>query len=48
MLKFGTTAQGQAFFRDTGYEDYAAITPEDLESLAPYVTLSKALLGHPS
>lgn len=48
LLKFDTTAQGQAFFRDTGYEDYAAITPEDLESLAPYVTLTKALLGHPS
>lgn len=48
LLKFGSTAPGQAFFRDTGYEDYATITPEDIESLAPYVALTRALLGHPA
>jgi phosphonate transport system substrate-binding protein len=48
LLRFGTTAQGQTFFRETGYEDYVAITPDDIESLAPYVALTKALLGHPS
>ena len=48
LLKFGSTAAGQAFFQETGYEDYTAITPEDIQSLTPYVALTKALLGHPS
>jgi hypothetical protein len=48
LLKFGSTATGKAFFQETGYEDYAAITPEDIQSLAPYVALTKSLLGHPS
>lgn len=46
LLNFAGTAEGQQFFRDTGYEGYAAVTPEDITALAPYVELTRTLLGH--
>ena len=46
LFGFSATPEGQSFFRDTGYEDYSAITPEDLKALAPYVELTKTMLAH--
>lgn len=48
LFAFAATPEGQGFFHDTGYEDYTAITPADLKALAPYVELTKTLLGHAS
>ncbi|MBS1144731.1 MAG: ABC-type phosphate/phosphonate transport system, periplasmic component [Proteobacteria bacterium] len=48
LLKFGLTAEGLSFFKETGYEGYAPITAEDVQSLQPYVSLTRTLLGHPS
>lgn len=46
LLNFGSTPEGQAFFRETGYEAYSTVTPDDIKTLGPYVDLTKALLGH--
>lgn len=46
LLRFEKTPEGQAFFRETGYEGYSEITPADLAALAPYVELTRSLLAH--
>jgi len=48
LLDFGDTPEGQSFFQDTGYEGYSEITAGDLAALAPYVELTRSLLGYTS
>ncbi len=43
---FAATPAGADFFRDTGYEGYAPISPDDIAALEPYVALTRRLLGH--
>lgn len=40
LLSFGQTMPGQTFFRETGYQGYAEVTPGDLEKLRPYINLT--------
>lgn len=42
---FQATPEGQAFFKDTGYNGYDPITPADLKPLKPYVAIVKQMMG---
>ena len=44
LAEFPQTPAGQAFFRDTGYRGYVAVTPEDLEKLRPFVDLTVRMM----
>lgn len=44
LLGFQKTQAGEAFFRDTGYRGYAAITPDDIEKLRPFVDLTVQMM----
>jgi len=44
LLEFPRTAAGQAFFRDTGYRGYTAVTPEDIEKLRPFIELTVQMM----
>lgn len=46
LQTFPETPEGQAFFAETGYEGYAAVTPQDVAALQPFVALTRTLLGH--
>lgn len=41
---FQRTAEGQAFFRDTGYIGYAPVSQSDIDSLQPLIELTRNLL----
>jgi phosphonate transport system substrate-binding protein len=45
LRNFAATPEGQAFFRETGYQGYDAVTPADLKSLQPYVPIVKQMMG---
>jgi len=42
---FQATPEGQAFFRDTGYQGYAPIAPADLKALKPYIPVVRKMMG---
>lgn len=44
---FPQTPEGEAFFRDTGYEGYVPISRKDLEALQPLIALTEKLLQTP-
>jgi len=44
LQEFPDTAAGQAFFRDTGYRGYTAVTPEDIEKLRPFIELTVQMM----
>ncbi len=41
---FAGTPEGQAFFRDTGYQGYQPVDATDIQALRPYVPLAEQLL----
>jgi len=45
LQAFPATAEGQAFFRDTGYQGYDPIAASDLKALQPYVPIVKQMMG---
>jgi phosphonate transport system substrate-binding protein len=45
LQAFPATAEGQAFFRDTGYQGYDPIAASDLKVLQPYVPIVKQMMG---
>ena len=45
LLAFPATPEGQAFFRDTGYQGYDPIAASDLKALQPYVPIVKQMMG---
>jgi phosphonate transport system substrate-binding protein len=45
LQAFPATAEGQAFFRDTGYLGYDPIGANDLKPLQPYVPIVKQMMG---
>ncbi len=47
LLRFQETPEGQAFFRDTGYQGYREVTPEALRALRPYVAVTERMLRQP-
>ncbi len=44
LMSFGDTPGGQAFFRNTDYQGYLPVKPEDLEKLRPFVELTVNLM----
>lgn len=42
---FPTTPEGQAFFRDTGYQGYDPISPADARTMQTYVPIVKQMMG---
>lgn len=44
LLSFQKTPAGEAFFRETGYRGYTAVTPEDIEKLRPFVDLTVQMM----
>ena len=44
LMSFGDTPAGKAFFRNTDYQGYVAVKPEDLEKLRPFVELTVKLM----
>lgn len=46
LQNFPNTPEGQAYFKDTGYEGYDSIREEDLKALAPFVEITRKLLVH--
>lgn len=46
LRNFPNTPEGQAFFKDTGYEGYESISDEDLKALVPFIELTRKLLAH--
>lgn len=44
LLSFGNTTSGQTFFRETGYQGYAEVTPADLEKLRPFINLTVKMM----
>lgn len=45
LRSFTTTPEGQAFFRDTGYQGYDTVVPADVKALQPYVPIVRRLMG---
>ncbi len=45
LQAFPATPDGQAFFRDTGYQGYDPIAASDLKALQPYVPIVKRMMG---
>lgn len=44
LRTFPETPEGQAFFRDTGYQGYSEVSRADLQSLKPYIDLTVRML----
>lgn len=44
LHSFGSTAAGQTFFHETGYQGYAEITKADLEKLRPFIDLTVKMM----
>lgn len=44
LLSFQKSPAGEAFFRDTGYNGYVAVTPDDIEKLRPFVDLTVQMM----
>ena len=44
LLSFGQTAAGQDFFRETGYQGYAEVTPADLAKLRPFIDMTVKMM----
>jgi ABC-type phosphate/phosphonate transport system substrate-binding protein len=44
LLSFQKTPAGETFFRDTGYNGYVAVTPDDIEKLRPFVDLTVQMM----
>lgn len=42
---FPATAEGQAFFRDTGYQGYDPVEARDIKALQPFVPIVKQMMG---
>ena len=42
---FPATADGQAFFRDTGYQGYDPVEARDIKALQPFVPIVKQMMG---
>lgn len=40
LRNFGSTREGQNFFKETGYQAYAEVTPADIKSIKPFVDLT--------
>jgi phosphonate transport system substrate-binding protein len=45
LQAFPATPEGQAFFRDTGYQGYDPVGTADLKALQPYVPIVKQMMG---
>jgi phosphonate transport system substrate-binding protein len=45
LAAFPATVEGQAFFKDTGYQGYDAIGAADLKVLQPYIPIVKQMMG---
>lgn len=45
LRAFPATPEGQAFFRDTGYQGYDPIQPADVKALQPYVPIVRQMMG---
>ena len=44
LREFANTADGQAFFKETGYLGYVEVTPTDLQALQPFVDLTVQMM----
>lgn len=44
LAEFPMTPTGQAFFRDTGYQAYVAVSPDDLEKIRPFIELTVQMM----
>ncbi|NTV10282.1 MAG: phosphate/phosphite/phosphonate ABC transporter substrate-binding protein, partial [Zoogloea sp.] len=44
LLNFEASAEGKAFFTQTGYLGYDVLTSEDIDTLRPYVELVRKLI----
>lgn len=45
LRSFPGTAEGRAFFQDTGYQGYDPVEPADLKALQPFVPIVKQMMG---
>lgn len=45
LRAFPATQEGQAFFRETGYQGYDSVEPRDIKALQPFVPIVRQVMG---